>query len=504
MVRASVRRGRSSVSRGAAVVPLTLLVAGCTTLLAEPVECTQASDCRAPFSFGSVCNDEGLCEPPAFPERCARSFPAALVDDPTPFGDRLLIASLFSFTDHEDTLQAAELAVRQANEGGGLEGRELAVLHCDYTPEAGDDLNDIEAIEMLAPFLGETLEVPAIVGPRGSDRTIAAFNALRPYDTLLISPSATSPALTDLEPVPSTDETPGRLWRTAPPDSLQSAVIARDMTERGVRATAVLYQTGAYGEALSALFSSSFSLTGGTVAQFTFDPGADFSVTVARIAEGIEQGSFDEVLFISSEVRDYVTFFRAATATNSLENTFGTTLGSRSTEGGIFLPDTGFNTSLLNDTVAQSEILFAKVRGSRPAPSEGVVFNAFAAAFRTEFETDSTGSAFAPHSYDAAWMVLYSLAWAAFNEDSDDSASLARGLRRLSAGPDLDILPASWPTLVEAFKAGQSVNVRGASGMLDYDDAEEETVAPIERWKIMPDASEESGYTLMRIDVVDP
>ena len=39
-----------------------------------------------------------------------------------------------------------------------------------------------------------------------------------------MSPSATSPALTELEPAAS-DETPGLLWRTVPPDSLQGRVI---------------------------------------------------------------------------------------------------------------------------------------------------------------------------------------------------------------------------------------------------------------------------------------
>lgn len=481
-----------------ALVWMVLTGAGCSLTLEEPVPCRTDAECRESFTFGASCGSDGLCMEPVFPARCGRSFPSDALADPEAYRDSILIGSLFSFEDHADTLQAAELAVRQANDQGGLDGREFVMIHCDYTPDAGDGLDDIEAVEELTPYLSDVLGAQAIVGPRGSSRTLAAHASLGDTPTVIISPSATSPLLTSAEAVTPTDDTPGLLWRTAPPDTLQGTVIAQDMLDRGVRSVAVLYQAGAYGEGLSSLFSSTLSVEGGTVSLLTFGSGEDFSLEVALIAEGIEAGDFDEVLMISSEIADYITFFDSATATASLRRAYGETLGTEA--GGIFLPDAAFSDQLLDETTTAAQTLFAKVRGSRPAPADGVVFNTFAASYRSEFNEDSTGSAFTPHSYDAAWMVLYGLAWASYNEDVVDGVGIARGLRRLSSGESVDVLASSWSTIQASFEAGRSVDLRGASGALDYDPQTEETRAPIEVWSI---EHEDDAYVFVQERVVE-
>ncbi|MGH1346496.1 MAG: ABC transporter substrate-binding protein [Nannocystales bacterium] len=496
----SARRAQrsSSFSGGAALVFITVVGLGCSLTLDEPVPCRTDAECRESFTFGASCGADGLCMEPLFPDRCGRSFPSDALSDPEAYRESILIGSLFSFEDHSDTLQAAELAVRQANAQGGLEGREFVMIHCDYTPGAGDSLDDIEAVEELTPYLSDVLGAQAIVGPRGSSRTLAAYASMGEMPTVIISPSATSPLLTSAEAVTPSDETPGLLWRTAPPDTLQGAVIAQDMLERGVQTVAVLYQAGAYGEGLSSLFSSTLSAEGGSVSLLAFGSGEDFSLEVALIAEGIEEGDFDEVLMISSEISDYITFFDSASATGSLRRAYGETLGSES--DGIFLPDAAFSGQLLTETTTQAQALFGKVRGSRPAPADGVVFNTFSASYRSEFNEDSTGSAFTPHSYDAAWMVLYGLAWASYNEDTVDGLGIARGLRQLSSGAPVDVLASSWSTIQASFQAGRSVDLRGASGALDYDPQTEETRSPIEVWSI---ESEDDAYSFMRERVVE-
>lgn len=487
-----------STHRSAALVGLALMGAGCSLTLEEPVPCRTDAECRESFTFGAMCGAEGLCMEAVFPERCGRSFPSDALTDPAAYRDSILIGSLFSFEDHADTLQAAELAVRQANDQGGLDGRQFVMVHCDYTPGVGDSLDDIAAVEELTPYLSEVLGAQAIVGPRGSSRTLAAYASVGDTPTVIISPSATSPLLTSAEAVMPTDETPGLLWRTAPPDTLQGTVIAQDMIERGVQSVAVLYQAGAYGEGLSSLFSSTLSAEGGTVSLLTFGSGEDFSLEVALIAEGIEAGDFDEVLMISSEIADYITFFDAASSTASLRGAYGETLGTEAS--GIFLPDAAFSNQLLDETNSQAQTLFGKVRGSRPAPADGVVFNTFAASYRSEFAEDSTGSAFTPHSYDAAWMVLYGVAWASHNEDEVDGLGIAKGLRRLSSGESVDVLASSWSTIQASFEAGRSVNLRGASGALDYDPQTEETSSPIEVWSIV---GEDDDFSFVRERVVE-
>ncbi len=493
-----------TVSIRIAALLLAPVAAGCTLAVGEPEVCDADLQCVSGFGFGSVCQSDGYCSaPPEIPARCGRTFPDGLLDQPAEFADHIIIGSLFSYEAHNDTLQAAELAVRQVNQNGGLEGRRFGIVHCDYEAEAGDNLDDIEAVEMLAPYLAETLGTPVIVGPRGSSRTEATFNAVRDLDTVVISPSATSPALTALDGGSGSDSSPGLLWRTAPPDSLQSRVIASTMLDSGVENVAVIFQQGAYGDALAALFQADFLENGGgNVESYPFEAGNDFSTSVATVSTGIIAGDIDEVLFISSDGADYVSFLLSATATGTLRTAFTETLGTE--DRGLFFADAAYSADMIDATVGNAEALFGKIRGTRPAPAEGALFDAFAAAYVSTYVEDSTGSAYTPHSYDAAWMSIYGIAWATFNESEVNGTTVARGLRKMSAGTDYDITPTTWTSVINEFRSGSSVNVRGASGSLDYDSTTEETTAPIETWIVVANEDEESGYGFERAALTQP
>ncbi len=501
------RSDRPRPGAGPLVVVAAVAVAGmtgCSLTLVDRAECEDNVQCRTEFGLGSVCGDEGFCERVQTPVRCGKAFPEDFLDNPDDYADHILLGTLFSFAAHNDTLQAAELAVRQVNQNGGLDGQRYAIVHCDYEPMTGDDLDDIAAVELLAPFLSRTYGVPAIIGPRGSSRTESTFNAVRDDGVVVISPSATSPALTALDNSSPSDAMPGFLWRTAPPDSLQSEVIASDMLARGVTNVAVIFQQGAYGDGLASLFVQRFTDGGGgEVQQFPFEAGSDFAASVATVGEAID-GGVDEVLFVSSDIADYIEFFQAATATTNLERQYTMQLGVDLPEGGLFLADAAFSEMLLDATVSTSQALFAKVRGSRPAPAEGVLFDSFAASYTSTFNESSTGSAYTPHAYDAAWLVIYGTAWSQFNRGEISGLGVAQGLRKVSSGSGVDILPASWSTVVDSFRNGQAVNVNGASGILDYDLSTEETSAPIETWRIVANADEPSGFGFERIAVVAP
>lgn len=480
-----------------ASITLATTALACSLTPPELHECDANRQCMATFGLGSTC-DDGYCTPPELHPRCSRAFPERLLTAPAEYADHVLLGSIYSFTDHLDTLQATELAVRQVNDASGLEGTRYAILHCDYTPMAGDALDDIAATEAVTRFMAERLEIPAIIGPRGSARAEAAYNAMRSTDAVLISPSATSTALTALDGTNPTFEQPGHLWRTAPPDDLQSEVIADDMAARGITNAAVLYQSGAYGDGLKSLFVRRFSEAGGTAAEFPFSAGSDFSGTVADLAEAVQDQTYQDVLFISSDINDYVGFLNAAGGSRTLEEAY-------LTEGvGIFLTDAAYSPQLIADTVDLSAPLFAKIRGTRPAPATGPLFDAFAAAYAAAYSQDATSSAFTPHSYDAAWLILYATAWSYFNEGEITGTGIARGLRKLSDGKAVEIEPISWNTVIDEFKNGRGIDVEGASGPLDYDPATEETSAPISVWSIVEDPGVPSGYDFSELDRIDP
>lgn len=471
---------------------------GCSATALRPRECDDASECRAAFGLGSVCGDAGYCEPPQTHPRCSQAYPPELLTAPEDFADHIVVGSMFGYVDHRDTMLAAELAIRQIEREDGLDGRPFAMLHCDTTPEAGDAETDLEASADVAQFLARVIGVPAIVGPRGSARTEAAFDAIRDDDVVLVSPSATSAALIGYDNPNPTFEEPGLLWRTVPPDTLQAEVIAADMRERGVLRVAVILQSGAYGDGLTDLFEERFLALGGIeVERNPFSEG-QFGTIVATVAEKLAAGDAQEVLFLSSDIADYIAFLGAAVATDQLIAAY------TDPDVGVFLADAAYNTTLISDTFEGSAVLYPRIRGTRPAPAEGVLFNAFAAAYAAEFSEDAVSSGFTPHSYDAAWLVAYGIAWAHLVEGDIDGVGIARGLRRISGGEPIDLAPASWPVVVDRFRMEMPIDVQGASGPLDYDPDTEETVAPIELWAIEADAGAEHGWAFQALDRIDP
>lgn len=477
----------------------------CSPNPVDRTECTSNAECRGAFAFTWSCNDDtGFCEEQELPARCGKSFPEGLRTEPDAYRDHIIIGSLYSFAAHNDTLQATELAIRQVNENNGLEGRKYAMLHCDYETDENidmvDGLSDIAAVELLAPFLAEVVGVPAIVGPRGSARTEATFNAVRDAKIVVMSPSATSPSLTALDNTSPTDENPGFLWRTAPPDSLQGRVIAADVFGRGITKVAIIYQTGAYGDSLSGLFIDRFVELGGqTPTEYPFDAGTDFSGQVATVAEGIRNGDIEEVLFLTSDIADYVSFVNSAIASPDLEEQFTTTL-----VGGIFFADASHDPQLIEGTLDASE-LYAKIRGSRPFSPATPPYNTFAASYTSTF-SEPLGSSFSPHAYDGSWMILYATAWSFYQRDEITGLGVAQGLRKMSgpAPAEIFVLPNSWSLVLDEFRNGRAVDLLGASGNLDYDLAVEETTNTIEVWVITQDPEAPLGYDFLQDSLIDP
>jgi len=413
--------------------------------------------------FVYLCEGE-LCRLADLPPRCDRVEPPDLVTSPDQ-QDAFIFVSLMHPPAPTQVAreQAIQLAVQQANQEGGVDGRRVGVIFCDIEEDPSFDGRTraeaaIDVVEHLATHAG----VRAVVGPSASSDVAALFNAVRERDVLIISPSATSVALTDIDVTNPTDERPGLLWRTAPPDSLQAAVIAADLADRGVSEVVAIHATGAYGEGLARELDRRF---GGTVHLRPFGNSA------ARDQQVNGTPLDTEVLFVSSFVEDNVAFF----------NLFA----SRGPEAGVFLPDSAASASFLTGTAGASAH-YERVRGTRPATPSGFVYDSFASAFSGAFGRNPGDFSFTAHTYDAAWMVIYAMAWAHFNEDGLSGTHLARGLRRLSAGREFEVRPGDFQGIVQSFREGVGVDIVGTSGSLDYDLAVEETTGPIELWRIDP------------------
>lgn len=431
--------------------------------------CASTAECRQAFGLGHACGEDGFCRPAAASPRCTRTFPANLFTDPA-LRDAFVLGAIAdeSLETHRARQNAVQLALSEVRDQGGVEGGPVGAVFCtNQVDPAIDALDQRGATEAITRHLLAELAVSAIVGPPSSDATTAAFAIASASDALIVSPSATSPALTALEPA-ATDERPGLLWRTVPPDSLQGRVIAGDLEMRGATRAALIVQDSSYGNGLAEVIEAHY---GGEVERFPF------STASARNAAATDAGAgdFDEVVFISSQTADAVAFLLFA------ESFAGYA------EKEIFLTDSAKNLDLLTDAAAAAA-LFPRVRGSAPAPLAGVTYDAFLASYRAEFGADARSFSFTANAYDAAWLTLIGVAWARLREPDAGGRSIARGLRRVTGGVPVTFGADAIATVHDRFRLGEAIDVAGASGALDYDPGTEETTAPVEVWTIRADA----------------
>ena len=125
---------------------------------------------------------------------------------------------------------SAELAMTEATDSGAFLGGKKAI------PVRGDSTCvDAAAAQAAAERLITSDGVAAIMGADCSGVTIAvANNVAVPNGVVMVSPTATSPAITTLN-----DK--GYLFRTCPSDARQGEVLAQVVKGRGIENIAVTY-----------------------------------------------------------------------------------------------------------------------------------------------------------------------------------------------------------------------------------------------------------------------
>jgi branched-chain amino acid transport system substrate-binding protein len=168
---------------------------------------------------------------------------------------------------------AAELAMSEVNNSGKS-------AHT-FTSVRGDSTCvDAAAATAAAERMITAEGVKGIIGADCSGVTRAVLtNVAMPNGIVMVSPSATSPAL-------STDPDNGLFFRTAPSDAREGEVMADILMEKGVKSIALTYSNSDYGKGLAEAIAGAFTAKGGTVTiNAAHDDGkADYSAEVAALA----------------------------------------------------------------------------------------------------------------------------------------------------------------------------------------------------------------------------
>ena len=175
-----------------------------------------------------------------------------------------------------DMAFAAELAIKEVNRSKiFLKGSPVSSIRADST------CVDAAGATASANRLITADGVKAIMGADCSGVTIATLqNVALANGIVMISPSATSPALTD---IPDNN----LFFRTSPSDARQGSVLAKIMRGRGLSSVAMTYTNNDYGKGLADSIAANFKKHGGRItASVAHEDGkGDYSAEVATLAQ---------------------------------------------------------------------------------------------------------------------------------------------------------------------------------------------------------------------------
>ncbi|KFI31793.1 branched-chain amino acid ABC transporter substrate-binding protein [Haematobacter massiliensis] len=321
----------------------------------------------------------------------------------------------------------AELAMKEVSESGKLlDGSTLVPVRADST------CTDAAAATAAVERIVTSDRVKAIMGGMCSGETIATLqNVAMPNGIVMISPSATSPAL-------STMESNGLFFRTSPSDARQGQVMAEIMEARGIKQVAVTYTNNDYGKGLADSFVAAFKAAGGevTIVASHEDGKADYSAEVGALAS-----AGGEVLVIAGYIDQGGGGVLRAAIDSGAFDTFE-------------FPDGMVSQTLEDKFGAEITGSFGQNPAAAGEGREKYV------ALGQQHGFDAT-SAFSAESYDA--VALMALAMEAAK--STDSAQWKTKVMDVANAPGEKIYPGEIAKGIELIKAGQDVDYVGASAV---------------------------------------
>jgi len=321
---------------------------------------------------------------------------------------------------------AAELALSEAsNSGNFLEGQKLVPVRADST--CIDSAAASSAAERLITADG----VAAIVGADCSGVTTAiANNVAVPNGVVMVSPSATSPAL-------STINDKGYFHRTAPSDARQGQVLADILGSRGITEEAVTYTNNDYGKGLSESFSKAFKSQGGkiSISAAHEDGKADYSAEVGALS-----ASGSKYLAVFGYIdQGGKGIIQASVDADAFSN--------------FILADGMVGESILAAIGSDLDGAIATLPGGS---SGAEAFMAYAKANGVAGD-----GAFAPESYDAAALIVLAIQAAG----SADRSAIQAKMMSVANAPGKEIGPGELAKALKILAAGGEVNYQGATNV---------------------------------------
>ncbi len=325
-----------------------------------------------------------------------------------------------------DMASGAEMAIAEANASGNfMNGMNITSVRADST------CVDAAAATAAAERLITSDKVDGIMGADCSGVTTAILqNVAMANGVSMISPSATSPAL-------STIEDNGLFFRTAPSDARQGQVVAEILIDRGITSAAMSYTNNDYGKGLADSIIANYTAAGGsiTISAPHEDGKADYSAEVGALAQ-----AGGDILIVAGYLD---------------QGGKGIIQGSLDTGAFdmFFMPDGMIGDSLPAAIGSDLDGSIGSLPGTDSPGAGQFASQAEAAGF--------AAGPFAAESYDAAALMIMAMQAAG----STDSQVYKNSVMDVANAPGMKIYPGELGKALEAIAAGKDVDYVGASAV---------------------------------------
>lgn len=173
------------------------------------------------------------------------------------------------------TLEGLKLAIKEANDAGGVNGKKIKLVEVDNKSEASESVN-------AATKLISDDKVKLIVGPAVTANVIAESQVATDNKVPVLAPDATSPAVTV-----ENGQVKDFIFRSCFIDPQQGDVMAKFAIENLKAKTAVIYvdNSSDYSKSLGQVFKEKFEAAGGKVVmeEAFLQKDQDFKAALTKI-----------------------------------------------------------------------------------------------------------------------------------------------------------------------------------------------------------------------------
>jgi ABC-type branched-subunit amino acid transport system substrate-binding protein len=360
--------------------------------------------------------------------------------------------------------------------------RHLAMLVCDH----GSDPS------VVARHLVEEANVPVIIGASYSSATLKLFDEVaRPAKVLVLSPSATSPALT-------AHDDDGLLWRTTPSDVVQAetmkflvADVEQVLVDQGVLAVgqnakiAMPTKSDSAGLGLAAAATTSNKdsphpapvVNPGLPDQYPDAPTVDWQPHIDSILK------YSPNIILAMGTQEF-----AESMMQGIEDGW-----DRSLPRPWYVLPEGDRFLGLGALVAKNPNfgLNQRIIGTAPGARRSPLYQGFENSFVGTLHHPPGN--LAEFGYDAAYLVAYAIAIA--NSASPSGTELAQALKQVSCkGKSVAQAGQNFSDSFQQAQADGCIDFEGASGPLDFDPNTGEALSDIGMWCVRRNSDGSYGF----------